>query len=1083
MVELLFQRTGDQVVVRCGEYTTTVPLVSLAPTASTWQAIYDNAPVYGKNLCEAAFPDECMRSLLASLPREERLVLVAEDPLLASVPWEYLRDQQGKLLAARCSLVRGLPEQQRRDPPSLNPSLEILALPVSPLDEARVLNVEGEWSHLVQTVNSLSPHQALTLRRVRPPTRAQLEQAQRRAVTTIVHFMGHGARREDTVFLAFEDARARVQLIDAADFADSLEAQVFLVLLNSCFSALTTLTEFGNLAHFLVQRGVPYALGMQCTIPDEAALVLSKTLYGFLLQGQSLETALIRTRRVLAEPGRLSQPDWLAGIPALYTSLREPAAPLELLAGEPTIQPDPQQLQRTCDLSALPQARHFLGRSQETSEALAALLAPGASGFVLLHGLGGIGKTSLARALAERVNWYYEDRVLAYSFETFAHLEQQQRVIDETFAERFYARLARFYGRDPADYATTTDIQQALLQERTQKRSLLILDNIETLFDALGQAHPAAQALAAFLSRLREGQGVILLTSRQLPPADWGECSSIWLSGLSPEAGALLFAELLPQKRRRLASEAARRALSERVQGHPLSIRLLAAHFADKHAATLDAFLEDIEAELEAAEQSIPTSLEDPERQRTLYACLGYSIKRLTAEQEQVLRTLSLFQMPFPPEFATALLAPEDTAIHVQTLRRLSLLEVSAHSRIGEHAFLQGELILLELHPMVRWYIQHHLSQPETLRQESYGHLFVSLLAQSYEEYDTNERLRTLVRLTLPDGEVALRYLSPTERSRLAYYLAHLYQWLGQNRRSLALYEQALELYQLAGDVRGIAVTQGAMADVLVHLGQPQQALSLYELSLHTTEQLGDVHGIAVTQGAMADVLVHLGQPQQALSLYELSLHTKEQLGDLREIAVTQHAMADVLVHLGQPQQALSLYELSLHSFEQLGDVRGIAVTQGAMADVLVHLGQPQQALSLYELSLHTKEQLGNLREIAVTQANLCQLLISLGETQRALLLAWEAYTSLSTHGYEHDSEHLQHLLLSIKWESLGASTFDEIWEKTLPDSQPDWLLQARPQTPRSDFSPTVIQAVRDFVNADDWQATQSVVQKQQSVL
>jgi hypothetical protein len=106
-----------------------------------------------------------------------------------------------------------------------------------------------------------------------------------------------------------------------------------------------------------------------------------------------------------------------------------------------------------------------------------------------------------------------------------------------------------------------------------------------------------------------------------------------------------------------------------------------------------------------------------------------------------------------------------------------------------------------------------------------------------------------------------------------------------------------------------------------------------------------------------------------------------------------------------------------------------------------------------------------------------------LGETQRALLLAWEAYTSLSTHGYVHDSEQMQHLLLSIKWESLGAPTFDEIWEKTLPDPQPDWLLQVRAQTPRPDFSPVIMQAVRDFVNADDWQATQMVVQDQQSIL
>jgi hypothetical protein len=255
--------------------------------------------------------------------------------------------------------------------------------------------------------------------------------------------MGHGVSQAGKSFLVFEDAQARKILVDGEDFADSLEKHVFLVVLNSCLSAIVAPTEFGNIAHSLIQRNIPYALGMQYIIPDDAALVLSERLYGFLLQNYSVENAVMLTRRSLAEPGKLSHPDWLAGIPALYTSMREPTPLLELTVGKIIIQPDPERLQQTCDLTALPQAHHFLGRSLEISEAIRVLLTPRAKGFVLLRGLGGIGKTSLARALAKRVSWYYDDRVLAYSFETFVRLNQkQQRLVDDTFAERFYNRLA-----------------------------------------------------------------------------------------------------------------------------------------------------------------------------------------------------------------------------------------------------------------------------------------------------------------------------------------------------------------------------------------------------------------------------------------------------------------------------------------------------------------------------------------------------------------------------------------------------------------------------------------------------------------
>src|SRR5205085_11875025 len=113
-----------------------------------------DAAVYGSDLFKKAFRDEQMHTLLASLPANERLLLVADDPQVASIPWEYLRDQNDKLLAARLNFVRGIPEKERRDSFSFNSSLEIVAIPVSPVDETRVLNVEREWKDLVEAVTT-----------------------------------------------------------------------------------------------------------------------------------------------------------------------------------------------------------------------------------------------------------------------------------------------------------------------------------------------------------------------------------------------------------------------------------------------------------------------------------------------------------------------------------------------------------------------------------------------------------------------------------------------------------------------------------------------------------------------------------------------------------------------------------------------------------------------------------------------------------------------------------------------------------------------------------------------------------------
>ncbi len=601
MTELHLQRTEDTLEVTFGEHSASVSWADVAPNATTGQSIYDDAISYGKNLFEKTFPSGPLREALAALRANERLVLVIDDPVVAAIPWEYLRDPEDRLLAAHLTLVRSVSGAQHNEELDFTRPLHIIAIPVSPVDDARVLDTEGEWQRVVNAIRKQG--RVLTLTRVRPPTLDLLERTLNSERTTIVHFMGHGDSKNGKGLLVFEEAHGRSYLIEAADFADTLAAtNIFLVVLNSCRSAIAwDWTAFGNIARGLVREGVPYALGMQFVLPDPAALAMSQALYDFLLQGRSVEEAVRRTRRTLEHNTTLHNRFWLAGIPVLYTGLREqPAAALRLTDGQPTLQPDPERLQKTCDLTALPQATHFVGRSEEISKIVDALLAHRPADFVVLHGLGGIGKTALALAVAERIGWYYDDRVLSVSFETFARLDaNDQPTINEQFADRFYNRLARFYELDPAQYPTTIELQQAILQRRAHTRSLLVLDNIETLIDTQ-KDYPAARSLATFISRLKEGDGAILLTSRIVPPSDWGECQVISISGLSNEAGADLFLALLPTDREHLAPPAARLALSHRVQGHPLSIRLLAGRFADETATDLATFLKQIEAELAA---------------------------------------------------------------------------------------------------------------------------------------------------------------------------------------------------------------------------------------------------------------------------------------------------------------------------------------------------------------------------------------------------------------------------------------------------------------------------------------------------
>lgn len=323
MATLQITRTAETLTVSLGAYQSSVPWSEVAPNEQTGQQLFDAADEYGRTLFARITNDEGLRSAVLGLPTNDRLALAITDPQVAALPWEYMRDANNHLLASRLSVVRSVPSSHPSPALDLAQPLTIVAVPVSPVDDAHMLNTEREWQRLVEAVTG--PGQALTLSRVRPPTLAKMEESLPGKGITILQFMGHSGIVGDTSVLVFEDQNAHAHPVDAAYFSSALTPQVFLVVLNSCESAVTARTEFGNIAQAVVAQGVPYALGMQFVLLDDAALEMSNTLYRHLLQGRSVEEAVRRTRRALEQHAHLPHPLWLAGIPALYTSLAEPA--------------------------------------------------------------------------------------------------------------------------------------------------------------------------------------------------------------------------------------------------------------------------------------------------------------------------------------------------------------------------------------------------------------------------------------------------------------------------------------------------------------------------------------------------------------------------------------------------------------------------------------------------------------------------------------------------------------------------------------------------------------------------------------
>ena len=786
---ILTRQFGSRIAVTCdGQLSHTFELSTLPPTGTNHLPQFLNDPViYGQAIYRALFLSGTLAQHTLD-STSERILLVATDHNLDAVAWEYAYGPNDFIVLDH-PFVRGLPTDQRVDPPVLDSGLHIVGVPSHPLDkQVPPLNIEGEWERLKEIIREL-PF-AITLERTRPPTLEQVRGLVANQRNRIVHFMGHGGQHEAGAMLSFEQYDGGLDPVSARDFIRCVRDTVFLVTLNACVSAAPEQTPFGNLASALVQQKIPYALGMRFSITDEDALTFSRVFYGDLARGTPVEEAMLQARVALAKSSRR----WVLGVPVLYTSLKKPASGFAAITGQSYI----SEHQPRIEVSVLTRAEStFQGRIDEMKEIGNLLTGDSRPRLVTIHGGGGQGKTALAREVVERFAYAWPGGVWATTLEGLPS------------REIFVNDLANFLGIATHAVANLSELERQVVDRLSQRRTLIVLDNAETLVEAVKANNEAAVSLARFIrEQLPRPPVGLLATSRSF--LEWESEIGYELAGLAPSEGARLFllnassrADEIDQEQE-LAWE-----LSQKVEGHPLSLRLLGSAF-NVSALSFPKFVKEYEAYLLVAENKYKQA---DHRQRTLYACIETSTHYLDAELHALLSGLWIFHAPFLPEIADAVFGPEARnfekedlynrqQINVLWQRGLLILPKTADAVFGPEASelkkeyhpiydqlhvlwqrglltceieaISGERVLLyQLLPVVRAYIEKYLEQvyqrEELLKR--FGHACKFYVTLIFSELNSSATWVYIARRAREDFERGVIHVGDSERG---YYLLSL---------------------------------------------------------------------------------------------------------------------------------------------------------------------------------------------------------------------------------------------------------------------------------------------------------------------
>jgi tetratricopeptide (TPR) repeat protein len=907
----LTHQADSQVNVYCnGQPSHTFDLRALAPDP----AIPDRPPqpladpvAYGQALYQALFPPQSpAQQALASRP--ERMLLVTDEQTDA-VPWEYLYGPDG-FLVLDVTLVRGLPADQRRALPDLTSGLHIVAVPSNPLDPGVLpLNIDGEWQRLKDVIQQVPA--ALTLERVRPPTLEQLRRLIAGQQQCVIHFMGHGGTSDDGAVLCFEQGDGGLANVTARDFLRRTKGTTFLVTLNTNVTATPGETPFANLAAALVRQGTPYALGMRFVVADSDARTLSRIFYSELARGSSVEEAVQQVRLELAD----SPQPWAVGVPVLYTSLSDPAAGFAPVEGQPRI----SEHQPPLELFSLPRAEGtFQGRQAELRQIGSRLTGDNRPRLLTIHGSGGQGKTALAREAVERFAHAFPGGVVAVSLESLPAREQ------------IVTMLARFLGIDTETIADPAELERQMLTRLEQRLTLLVLDNADTLTQAAQAGEAEALRLAQLLREQMPASTTLLITSRVF--LGWGGEEPLPLGGLDHRHGARLFSQYATQRAADIHLQQAE-DLSEKVNGHPLSLRLLGSAFNELKTSLTDFVQNYKEYPLQSEDKYRPLD----QRHRSLYQNIDFSVRFLDDDLRALLGGLWLFHAPFLPEMAVALFDPdgeypegERSPVYDQLHRLLlrSLLEVETATTS------EGRLLFYRLHPTVRLFAEQHMQAPDGRADllTRFGTAYAGLARTLYRGIDRSAELVVVAQVCAGDLDRGLEHAPAEQQGWYALHRGWVLQRLGDRQRGLALTEQARAAGEHEQDLKLHALNN--MAAVYDATGQPQRALALYEEALPLMRAVSDRAGEAITLNNMALVYNYTGQPQRALALYEEALPIMRAVGDRASEAATLNNMGEVYRATGHPQRALALYEEALPIMRAVGDRASEAATLNNMGEV-----------------------------------------------------------------------------------------------------------------------------------------------------
>jgi tetratricopeptide (TPR) repeat protein len=215
--------------------------------------------------------------------------------------------------------------------------------------------------------------------------------------------------------------------------------------------------------------------------------------------------------------------------------------------------------------------------------------------------------------------------------------------------------------------------------------------------------------------------------------------------------------------------------------------------------------------------------------------------------------------------------------------------------------------------------------------------------------------------------------------------LANVYKNLGRLEDAVEHHLQRLTIAREIGDRRGEGNAFGGLGLAYQSLGRVEDAIEHHRQYLDIAREIGDRLGEGKALGNLGNAFVSLGRVKDAIKHYRQYLDIAHEIGDRQGKANAIGGLGLAYSDLGQMENAIEHCRQYLDITREIGDRRGEGNALGNLGLVYSDLGQMENAIEHYRQSLNVAREIGDRRLEGNALGNLGNECKILGRMEEAI--------------------------------------------------------------------------------------------------